>query len=243
MVALVPRETVAGAQAPAIHRVMVGTRVACSRCHRLISILLRVMGMRPIAIRRSEVECLVRIARALLNTSYLERVSSHQRYDMKFAIPIIFAHFLAITSGGAWAQTACPSGVASGSAQCGPSTMTEPASTSAPPVPQSRWADSWGGMASDVKSGISGIVTDFPSKRRAKRAAIEECKIRGGEECVVAITYKNQCLAVVDGNKSYIVSSPTIERAINLAMHDCVQGGGNNCHVYYSGCSLAKRIQ
>ncbi|GAB3303689.1 hypothetical protein GCM10027564_02640 [Luteimonas notoginsengisoli] len=162
---------------------------------------------------------------------------------MRAVLSIIFTQLLTIASSGAWAQTACPQGVASGSAQCGPSTMIEPASTIAPPASQIRWADSWGGMASDVENGISGIVTDLPSKRRAKRAAIEECKVRGGVECVVAITYKNQCLVVVDGNKSYIVSSPTIGRATRLAMQDCVKGGGTDCHVYYSGCSTAKRIQ
>lgn len=174
----------------------------------------------------------------------VEGLQTIGRYDMRVVFLFLVAEFLIVVSGCgvASAQTACPQGVAAGSAQCGPSPMIESVSSNAPPTPQVRWGDSWGGMASDVENGISGIVTDLASKRQAKRAAIQECKARGGVKCTIAMTYKNQCLVVVDGAGSYFVSSSTIERAARLALEDCTQGGGLSCHVYYSGCSLAKRV-
>jgi len=161
---------------------------------------------------------------------------------MKSVISVLIAQWLMMATGVAWAQTACPQGVASGSAQCGPSTVNDPAYSGVPAAPRARWADSWGAMASDVEKGVSGIVAELPSKRLAKRFATQECKARGGEKCKIAMTYKNQCFVVVDGNGSYFVSAATIKRAEDLAMRNCEQGGGD-CHVYYYGCSHARRIR
>src|SRR3546814_8780203 len=53
----------------------------------------------------------------------------------------------------AFAQTACPQGVAAGSAQCGPSSLVNPGDSDyrfkAPALPQEKWSDSWGAIASD----------------------------------------------------------------------------------------------
>src|SRR3546814_4114213 len=71
---------------------------------------------------------------------------------------------------------------------------------SKPAVPQVKWADSWGAIAIDDIRGEAGIVTGFPSKRKAKKAAIEECRKRGGEDCSISIIYTNQCAAVVSNS-------------------------------------------
>lgn len=114
----------------------------------------------------------------------------------------------------------------------------------APPPPQPKWIDRWGGMAMDDDEGISGIVADLPSKRKAKKAAIAECESRGGKNCTIAAIYKNQCLVVVsNSSRSQIVNAATIGRATALAMRDCMADGSNDCHVFYSGCSNAIRIR
>lgn len=96
----------------------------------------------------------------------------------------------------------------------------------------------------DEQNGISGIVAELSSKRKAIKAAISECKLRGGENCEIVATYKNQCLVVVSsGNKSQIVNAATIERATEIATHDCEADGSTDCHLYYSGCSVAKRVR
>src|SRR3546814_2123312 len=73
-------------------------------------------------------------------------------------------------------------------------------SSDLPAVPQVKWEDSWGAIAIDDIRGEAGIVTGFPSKRKAKKAAIEECRKRGGEDCSISIIYTNQCAAVVSNS-------------------------------------------
>src|SRR3546814_6155030 len=99
----------------------------------------------------------------------LKRAPGHQMYEMK--VESIIAAILLVLCDGALAQTACPQGVAAGSAQCGPSSLVNPNDSGnrpeASPLPQVKWADSWGAIADDGHS-IAGIVTGFPSKRKAK---------------------------------------------------------------------------
>lgn len=114
---------------------------------------------------------------------------------------------------------------------------------SGPAIPRIEWADSWGAIADDGK-GTAGAVTDFPSKRKARAAAIRECISRGGDGCVVKAEYKNQCAAIVDGDSgSNIVNAATVEVAIEIGMRSCHERNDSNCHVYYSGCSVARRIR
>jgi len=151
---------------------------------------------------------------------------------------------LLLMSAGAMAQTACPQGVAAGSAQCGPSSIVNPMSSDAgpPAAPEIQWADSWGAIAIDDTKGEAGIVTDRPSKRKAKKAAMAECRRRGGENCSISRVYVNQCAAVVANDKmSSSVNAPSIDEAIAIGMQRCGETG-LGCHVYWSGCSLAKRI-
>jgi hypothetical protein len=144
------------------------------------------------------------------------------------------------------AQTACPQGVAAGSAQCGPSPLVGSGDSDnyRSPAPQIKWANSWGAIASD-EQGVFGILTDLPNKRSAKKAAIEECHKRGGKDCAVNLVFKNQCAAVGAGGQGAIASgAPTIEEATARAISRCeAKSGEGECRVYYAGCSLAKRIQ
>lgn len=161
------------------------------------------------------------------------------------------AQFLAcalwlVASGAASAQTACPQGVAAGGAQCGPSSLVNPdvyGSTPNGPAPAlERWADSWGAIADDG-NGQYGIVTDMPSKRGARKAAIQECRRRGGAKCEVGITYKNQCAVVVMGSTlSNVVHAITIDKAAEIGMAACLERHDVNCRIYWSGCSHAERI-
>ena len=146
----------------------------------------------------------------------------------------------------AFAQTACPQGVAAGSAQCGPSSLVNPDDSGyrskTPVLPKEKWSDSWGAIASDG-NGVAGIATDFPSKRKAKKGAISECKKRGGGKCKVWRTFMNQCAAVIAGEGlSATANAPTRREAIDLRMKHCRRDGGADCRVYWSGCSRAWRV-
>jgi hypothetical protein len=148
----------------------------------------------------------------------------------------------------ALAQTACPQGVAAGGAQCGPSSLIDDAGSNdygsdIKSLPQIRWIDSWGAIAGD---GVStyGVATDLPSKRKARKAAIDECRNRGGGSCQLDRAFVNQCAAIIAGETmSATANAPTEKEAVDMGMQTCSQEGGTNCHVYWSGCSLAKRGQ
>lgn len=113
-----------------------------------------------------------------------------------------------------------------------------------PAAPPARWADRWGAIASDGR-GNFGAVTDVASERRARKAALTDCKNRGGADCRVRMSYHNQCIAVASGTtQSRNNSAATEEKAIAAATRHCeaVDGQGA-CHIYYSACSLPVRVQ
>jgi len=157
---------------------------------------------------------------------------------------VLITAALLIAGNLALAQTACPQGVAAGGAQCGPATLVNPKyGERVPPETNILWADRWGAIASD-NVATYGIVTDLPSKRKARRAAVDECKRRGGGDCVVAREFVNQCAVVIAGDSgTNIVNAVTVKRATHLAMQDCESQGNKSCWIFWSGCSLAQRIQ
>lgn len=160
--------------------------------------------------------------------------------------PIVTMLLLLGAGTAAFAQTACPQGVAAGSAQCGPSSMVNPSVEDhryhEPPIPEVRWEDSWGAIASDG-AGNFGIVTDLSSKRKAKNAAIAECRKRGGDVCAVRLEFLNQCAAVVVSTKwAESANGPTVEEAVQAGTRGCGNSDTGKCWVYWTGCSMAKRV-
>lgn len=113
-------------------------------------------------------------------------------------------------------------------------------------VPQSakspaRWMTAWGAIAADATSASLGTVVGMSSKQEAQRAALAQCRAKGGQKCEVDLIYYNQCAVMILGNKTYnTASAQTIERAAELGMKTC-NADDTNCRVYYSDCSLARR--
>jgi hypothetical protein len=138
-----------------------------------------------------------------------------------------------------------------GGAQAGPCQPSSGSgSSSSGPIPDApyeaapaKWADRWGAIASDGASAY-GIVSEQLSKRDAETAAVAECARRGGASCGVVMAYYNQCAAVVaGGGRSDLARAPSEDEAVRDSMELCRQRGGEDCRVYYSGCSLPERIQ
>ncbi|MCH7294310.1 DUF4189 domain-containing protein [Acinetobacter higginsii] len=104
------------------------------------------------------------------------------------------------------------------------------------------WADRWGAIANDTK-GIFGIVSNLRSKRQAEKAAIEECRKRGGGACKVDYTYHNQCVAV-GGNDAAAntASGPDLDEVKVRAVRNCEAQSNKKCIVFYSGCSMPVRV-
>lgn len=155
---------------------------------------------------------------------------------------LIFGIFLICTSPSALAEGACPPG----------HYQTTPAGPQGPigcaPIPESSrskvtWLDRWGAISTD-SNGNWGIVSEKPSKKIARKMAIDECHKRGGSNCKIALIYVNQCSAVV-ANKgaSGVARAPTVEDAIEDATSTCNKiNNGQRCGVYYSGCSLPVKV-
>lgn len=105
-------------------------------------------------------------------------------------------------------------------------------------APKIIWDDRWGALSSDGK-GNWGIVTNMPSRSSAEANAVEECKKRGGDKCMLRLAYVNQCAAIVaDGKNIFTSRAETEKQAIDLSEKMCAkENNPNDCWIYYSGCS------
>ncbi|WP_157754052.1 DUF4189 domain-containing protein [Lysobacter capsici] len=110
-------------------------------------------------------------------------------------------------------------------------------------TPKPVWADQWGAFAIDVSTGI-GVSKNMPNKRKAEKAALAQCKKKGGEHCKVKIAFYNQCAVIVSGDTGHnAASAASIERATELSMETCIKSGDSNCELYFSECSFPVRIR
>jgi Domain of unknown function (DUF4189) len=105
------------------------------------------------------------------------------------------------------------------------------------------WEDRWGAFAADGPSGILGTAKGMTSKREAEKAALSQCKNRGGRACEVDLAFHNQCAVLVTGDNGYIVQgAPTVEQASQIGMQKCT-ALGSNCRVYHFECSMSELVQ
>ncbi|RQR79216.1 DUF4189 domain-containing protein [Burkholderia sp. Bp9012] len=143
------------------------------------------------------------------------------------------------------AQVSCPAGQMSYGgtdiSSCGPIPPGYQGNM-APPPP--RWMHQWGAIATHDDDGSFGASVDMPSESRAVEAARENCRSKHGSTCTVQITYHDQCVSMVISAKRYNVgSAPTVEEATQSGMETCVNSGDPHCRVYYTACSMPRRIQ
>lgn len=145
---------------------------------------------------------------------------------------------LAISSNSAFS---CPPGmVPNGPATAG---MTNSGCRPASSYDGPRWEYRWGALAVG-ENGIGGWATGKRSLGSAKRAAVAHCQNRGGTACESDYTYKNKCIAVVNGPKeASIQTASSEEEAKELAMLACMEDESGRCRLFHSGCSLPVRVQ
>lgn len=163
---------------------------------------------------------------------------------------VLLTVFLLGVSGLARAEGGCPSGMIpySGTdiSSCGPIPAGYYSDSNSIPKsaePPARWMDTWGAIAADADNGSLGTVVGMSSEQEALRAALAQCRAKGGAKCEVDLTYYNQCAVMILGNKTYATArAETIERATQLGMKTC-NAENTKCRVYYSDCSLARRTQ
>ncbi len=137
----------------------------------------------------------------------------------------------------AFAQTACPGGVAPGSPQCGPDSGTSRAD-SAPARPTGEWIKTWGAIAMSRSTGEVGTVVGKLSEGDAKISAIKQCAKGGANDCAVQLFYRNQCAALAASQvDTFFQSSPIQQLAESGVKKVCDESGGGTCKVLYSECT------
>ncbi|MCA8064050.1 DUF4189 domain-containing protein [Burkholderia sp. AU38729] len=149
------------------------------------------------------------------------------------------------------AQVACPPGMipyGTGANQsvCGedPSYQSPSIPAPQPQAPPVKWASRWGAVATDGHRGTLGVASDMSSQSSAEKQAMKDCKDKGGEQCVLDVSYGNSCVAMIVGDRGYSVKTGrTPEEAIGFAAKSCSASGDNCRRVYYTNCSLAIRTQ
>lgn len=109
-----------------------------------------------------------------------------------------------------------------------------------------QWETRWGAIVVDAAEPSAGIgaASGKTSKRRAEKAALADCKARGGRNCEVSLSYYNQCAVLIAGvnyNKAH--GAATEEQAAETGMRECGQKGVQSCQVYWSDCSHAEQVQ
>jgi hypothetical protein len=110
-------------------------------------------------------------------------------------------------------------------------------------LPQAVWEDRWGAFAIDLSVGVVSSK-DMPSKRKAEKAALDECRIKGGAKCKIELTYFNQCGVVISGSTGHNTArAASIDRASEIGIDICKKSGDSNCSVYYSECSFPVRVK
>ncbi|QWP75105.1 DUF4189 domain-containing protein [Lysobacter sp. K5869] len=144
--------------------------------------------------------------------------------------------------GDGYVPTTTPAGV-----QCMPIPglyRETPGSDSPPPAPPIRWASRWGAIAMDNASGKTAIVGSMSSQKKAEKAAVAQCKSKGGGDCQVKISYANQCGVLAWGNNRMVTANGTsLEEASEKGLNQCRQEAGTECEIFFSDCSLPVRIQ
>lgn len=155
---------------------------------------------------------------------------------MNYIKPLSFLTASLLACCGAAAQTACPSGVAPGSALCGPSSDGEAA---APPRPTGEWIKTWGAIATSP-SGNGGVSSRQLSEEAARKKALENCRSAGTRDCKVEFVYQNQCVALVHPVQAMgaaFTTAATAEEAVRLGKARCAELGKGECKVAISECS------
>ncbi|MQR01727.1 DUF4189 domain-containing protein [Glaciimonas soli] len=132
---------------------------------------------------------------------------------------------------------------AGGVSTCLPGNGPPPEQSQSLEPPPPRWESRWGAIASDEPHGVLGVSIDQLSQSAAERAAMTDCKQKGGVACKIEIPYQNGCVAFTVSDSGYnAAADSTIEKASQRGMSTCKSAGANNCHTYYTACSRPVQV-
>ncbi|MCQ2996438.1 DUF4189 domain-containing protein [Pseudomonas syringae] len=161
-------------------------------------------------------------------------ISEQDIYMLRFGL---LSALLLIPALPVLAQTACPSGVAPGSPQCGPDSGTS-RGEAPPPRPTGEWLKTWGAVAV-AGNGDAGVSSGRMTKKLAEQAAVDSCEGLDSGKCTVSMAFFNQCVAAADSGKGQgsIFGAASIEEASRLATDQCEKNSGTSCRITLSKCT------
>lgn len=106
--------------------------------------------------------------------------------------------------------------------------------------PQAHWVSQWQAIAADIDIGVLGTSQDQPDDQSAISAAIQDCKSKGGANCVFKLSAANGCVAMSVGyERTSYRAGRTMKDAESAAFKACSEVS-NDCKTYYSNCNPAK---
>lgn len=148
----------------------------------------------------------------------------------------LYAFLALLASPVVFGQTACPSGVAPGSPQCGPDSGTS-RGDSPTPRPTGQWIKTWGALSAN-SAGDIGLASGKISKTEAAAEAVARCEAFGAGKCVAKHYFYNQCISVAraESGQSATVTGPK-EKAEDLAINECEKTTNATCSVLFTECS------
>lgn len=151
-----------------------------------------------------------------------------------------------IWSGQLYAQSCPPGYYVTGSAEAGWYNCVPMQDTEQAPPTSSAWRTNW--IAIAMGGGGFGVGKDQPSKRKAEKIAMSECrKTAAADKCSISIVTYNQCVAASAGKSiASTFRAPTKEEAEKGANGRCsasAANAGSSCSVFYSGCSYPERVR
>ncbi|MEA9830217.1 DUF4189 domain-containing protein [Xanthomonas campestris] len=154
-------------------------------------------------------------------------------------IYLVVVIFLLTSANSVLSQTACPSGVAPGSPQCGPDSGTSRGDLPIPPPrPTGEWLKTWGAIATSESTGEAGTSANKFSEKDARNSAINQCALGGASDCKVHLVYRNQCASFAASHSdTFFQAAESKEVAIELAKRNCEKSGTGSCKVMYSDCT------
>ena len=161
----------------------------------------------------------------------------------------LIAFSIAVTCSPVHAQTACPQGVAAGSAACGPVGNGDGGGGQSRTRYVVRYEKLWGAFVLDARNGVLATASDFPDRAGAERYAMDRCLFLGGTQCDFEFSY-NTCGAASEpivrkeGDQVILVSDSTRFGAEHRALSDCTQlHDGAECKVVFSRCNQEVEVR
>lgn len=106
-----------------------------------------------------------------------------------------------------------------------------------------KWVSRWGAIAVDAGKPAMGASHSTPSKKRAERDAIDQCRKKGGTKCEIEIAYYNQRVSMVTGDGAYFVQTNDSESVASARGMERCSDAQTGCRVFYSACSLSERAR